>query len=554
MKRLSQEGAPALALIWPLLLWVVAFLAPLVAVAFQGALSLGTLGGLLSSEYYRGVVKVTFHQALLSTLVSVVLGLPGAFLLARRRFWGQGLLKSLSTVPFVLPPILAVLGFILVFGNAGAMNDLRVWLLGADSPKWRFLYSLRGIVLAHAFYNFPLTLRIVGDAWESLPLSSTRAARSLGASPARSFWHADVPRLLPALGTAATLTFLYCFLSFAVVLVLGGGPNLSTLEVEVYRLVKYQLDFDQGSALALVESSVALALLGIYALADMKLRQRNLDHSTTTQKREKKALSRWESLWALAYALPAVLLILAPLAAVVINSFLGRATRSAPLTLTLSHWKRVFGGGRTAGVPAAAALRTFALGGLTAVTATATATLAAWYAYRRRGISVKLMEWGLGMPLGVSSVILGFGFLILARLVPPSPVLRLAALLAAHTMAALPFSYRLIAGAFRGISPRVPQAARCCGAGPWRTLWGIELPLVRRSMATAGVFSLALSAGELNATLILAPGNFTTMPMAIYRMIGAYDIFGACALGSVLILLCTGAFAALDRYGQKEHP
>ena len=272
--RGSASGRSVLLLIWPALFMGAAFFAPLAAVAVQAAGQRGALGGILDSAYYRGLMLFTLKQALLSTVFSVALGLPGAYLVGRCRFPGRRILKSLTTVPFVLPPILAVLGFVLVFGNAGLINSLRRMVLGPEAPPWKMLYSLGAVVTAHVFFNFPLTLRIAGDAFALLPLNEARAASSLGAGRLRAFLAVDLPHLIPAILTATVLTFLYCFMSFAVVLVLGGGPKLTTLEVEIFRLVKYQLDFGRGSILALGGSAAALFLLGAYAVSEWWFRRR----------------------------------------------------------------------------------------------------------------------------------------------------------------------------------------------------------------------------------------------------------------------------------------
>ena len=180
---------------------------------------------------------------------------------------------------------------------------------------------------------------------------------------------------------------------------------------------------------------------------------------------------------------------------------------------------------------------------------TITAALTAWYTLGSRRLG-RAAEGVLALPLASSSVILGLGRLILLRYLPGGDAVRIAVLAAAHTVSALPFSYRIIAGRLRELSPRISQAARASGAGALQTLLRVELPLARRAIITSAVFALALSAGELSAAMVLAPGNFTTVPLAIYRLIGSYDFNGACALGTLLILLCLLAFLALDRLAE----
>ncbi|MCD6343668.1 MAG: iron ABC transporter permease, partial [Spirochaetaceae bacterium] len=346
--RLNGTGV----LLWPVLFWITAFALPLISVALKAAGSVAELTGVIQSPYYRGVMGFSLKQAALSTVFSVLLGLPGAYFVGRHHFPGRKLLRSISTVPFVLPSILAVLGFILVFGNSGLINSIRQTTLIGDKEPWKMLYSLRAIILAHMFYNFPLTLRIVGDAWYSLPQSKYNAARSLGAGPIKAFFTVDFPRLAPAILTSAVITFLYCFLSFAIILVLGGGPQFTTLEVEIYRLIKYQLDFSRGSGLAIIESIAALGLLAVYASLDTVLRRRTVDDDDAVKIRTPGRITGWKMLPAFLYLIPALFLIFAPLISIMIYSFLTRATRAASLHLSFSHWKSLFGSGRVgASVP-----------------------------------------------------------------------------------------------------------------------------------------------------------------------------------------------------------
>lgn len=550
----NRRERSAWILLWPAIFWTAAFGLPLIAVALKAADSFADLHTISRSSYYRGVLGFTLKQAALSTVFSVLFGLPGAYFIGRHHFPGRRLLKSISTVPFVLPPILAVLGFILVFGNSGLINNLKDTIGGENTQPWKILYSLQAIVMAHVFYNFPLTLRIVGDSWASLPQSSYNAARSLGAGPFRAFVSVDLPRLAPGILTSAVLTFLYCFLSFAIILVLGGGPELSTLEVEVFRLIKYQLDFSKGSALAIIESLIALALLAAYALTDSGLRKNVIDDSSGYIRRIPIKISRWKLLPAFIYLIPALFLILAPLGSVIVQSFITRPTRTAALEFSLSHWIRLLGGGNVGlSVPMGAVLRTLSLGIIVSIMTTATASFIGWYTTHRSGKTIRVLETMLVLPLGVSSVILGLGYLILTDRIPTNDFIRLTTLVCAHTVIALPFAYRIISGRLNEISPRVSQAARISGAGPITALITIELPLARKALVTAAIFALAISSGELNATIILAPGEFTTMPLAIYRMIGAYDIFGACALGTVLIGISVISFLTLDRFGESVY-
>ncbi|HTX73345.1 MAG TPA: ABC transporter permease subunit, partial [Rectinemataceae bacterium] len=214
-------------------------LTPLVAIV-SGATG-GGQGPAASTRFAEGFATLTenrsirallftLSQATASTVAALLIGLPGAWLVARFRFPGRRLLKSLAAVPFSVPPLLVVLAFVLYYGRAGYVNRLLISVFSLQEPPLTFLYSFWGIVLVHGFYNFPIVLQTLGEIWARLPRDRDEAARLLGAGPVRAFATGSLPALAPSLAQAAALTFLFCFFSFAVVLVFGGLVG-STLEV-----------------------------------------------------------------------------------------------------------------------------------------------------------------------------------------------------------------------------------------------------------------------------------------------------------------------------------
>ena len=167
----------------------------------------GSMAAVLGSQYYRSIIAFTFAQAAVSTAASVLLGLPGAWIMSHVRFRGKRLLYSLTTVPFVLPSILAVLGFVLCFGNNGIINSWLMKISGSDEVPLRILYSFKAIILAHAFYNFPVCLRLVSGAWKLTGSSRIEAAEILGAGRVRIFFTVTLPSLLPSIIAAASADF-----------------------------------------------------------------------------------------------------------------------------------------------------------------------------------------------------------------------------------------------------------------------------------------------------------------------------------------------------------
>jgi thiamine transport system permease protein len=542
-----------------LLLLVLLFLGlffyyPLITVLHGGVrdteqrFSLRPLIGLLADAYYRRIILFTFTQALLSTLLAVLLGLPGAYLLARFRFRGKRLVRALTTIPFVLPSILVVLGFVLFFGNNGILNRALMSWLHLQEPPLRILYSLKAILLAHAFYNFPICIRIVSGLWSRINPHLEEAARSLGARGWRLFRRVTLPQIMPGVLASAALIFIFCFMSFAVVLVLGGGPRYATLEVEVYRLAKVGLDLGEATRLAAIGSLLTLIFLYVY----IKLQQRAAFAETPSAGWALKPLSAaFGKPAAFAFLLYLVLMaavVLAPMLSVVYFSFLRRFGWAGQTHVSL-HWYRVLLSGTLGGISYLRAIRnSLVYGVLTVLCALPLGTAIAYMTGRKRFFGRHGLESLAMLPMGVSTIILGLGYLKLA------PVFRLvggrAGIVAAHTVIAYPFVIRAVSAMVRKISPSLPEAARSLGADPRRLFFRVELPLLKPGILAGAAFAFAISLGEINATLMLYEPRLISIPVAIYRLISSYNFFAACAMGSLLMLTSLLAFIVIDRIGE----
>ncbi|MER3513652.1 MAG: iron ABC transporter permease, partial [Chloroflexota bacterium] len=173
---------------------------PLAAILRQALMPAGIpdlegLRKLVSTPVYARTLGFTVYQATLSTLITVILGLPGAYVFARYDFPGKALLRALTTVPFVLPTLVVATAFTALVGPRGVLNQALMNLLGLEAPPIRLMNTLTLIVIAHVFYNYTLILRIVGNFWANLDPRIEEAARVLGAGRWRAFWYVTLPLL-----------------------------------------------------------------------------------------------------------------------------------------------------------------------------------------------------------------------------------------------------------------------------------------------------------------------------------------------------------------------
>lgn len=551
IKRLSWQGlAVTLILFLPLLFLALFFFYPLfeifgLSLAPGGKLDLSPFQTLFTDSYYARLLAFTTGQALLSTLLTLLVGMPAAYVFARYDFRGKSLLRALTTIPFVLPTMVVAAAFTALLGPQGHLNRWLMAILGLDAPPIHLQQTLALVLIAHVFYNAAIIVRLVGGFWANLDPRIEEAARVLGAGRWRTFREVTLPLLLPSIVAASLLVFLFCFTSFGVILVLGG-PQLATIEVEIYYQAVPFFNLPLAAALSLLQMIFTFAVMAVYtriqARAAVPL---NLRPAESTQRRPATLGARlvvWGSLGGL------LVLLLAPLLALALRSF------SLGGTLTLRYYQALFANPFQSFfyVPPAVAIRNSLLvAGATVVLALLIGLISA---YLLSGPSSPLKSFFdplFMLPLGTSAVTLGLGYII--ALDQPPLNLRASPLLLplAHTLVAFPFVVRSLLPALRGLNPHWREAAGVLGASRARIVREIDLPIVARALLVGAVFAFTVSMGEFGATLLIARPDFPTMPVVIYRLLGAQGVLNqgqGLAMSTLLMLVCAIGFVLIERF------
>ena len=487
---------------------------------------------MLRRPFVLDVAWFTLWQAVISTVLTVAVALPGAYVFARYEFAGRRLIGALAIVPFVLPTIVVAAAFLA--------------LLGPRSPLGlRLEHTIWAILLAHVFYNYAVVLRVVGGVWSRLDPRLEEQARMLGATRWQAFRQVALPLLRPAIASAASIVFLFTFTSFGVILLLGG-PRYATLEVEIYRQTAQLLDLRIAATLAILQ----LAALGTLLFAYSRYQQRLAVGQRLVSRRESARPPRTRS---------EAGFVVANLAAVAV--LLG-----LPLVMLIERSLAVDGGygpgnfvalleGSVRGalfVPPFEAIRNSLLfaAAATAICLPLGLLAAAVIAYRR-GVLSNAFDALLMLPLGTSAVIVGFGFLLALGRLPID--LRVSPLLIpiAHALVALPFVVRATVPLMRSVDQRLRDAAAVLGASPSRTWRAIDLPIVGRAALVGASFAFAVSLGEFGATLFIVRPEAPTMPIAIFRLLsqpGQLAFGQAMAMATVLMLVTAVSVFVFDRF------
>ena len=534
----------------PALLWAgpLAFLALFYAWPLAGIVTTsfareadGLLRALASPATGR-VLLFTLGQAAASTALTLAVGLPGAFLVARYRFAGKTLFRALTAIPFVLPTLVVAAAFDALLGARGWVNAA---LEAAGLAPLRFTRTLGAILVAHVFYNTTIVLRLVGDYWSRIDRRLWDAARTLGAGAAQRWLRISLPLLAAPVAAAAVLVFIFCFTSFGVILILGG-PRFATIEVEIYYQAISLFDLPMAASLALVQVAITLALGIVYTRLIRRVSRPLPLRAPRTN--ERSLTGRPARALAAAVLMGIALFQLAPLAALAARSVSGAEGPTLAFYRALSVESRQ---GAFHGSALSAVRNSLAFAAAATVIALAVGTPAAW-ALGRHGAarSSRLFDPLLMLPLGTSAVTLGLGFIV--ALNRPPFDLRASPLLIpiAHALVALPFVVRSLAPALATVEPRLIQAARVLGAARAQVARRVELPIVARAMGVAAAFAFSISLGEFGATAIVARGDLPTMPLAIFRLLGrpgALNLGQAMALATILMLVTAVVVTAIER-------
>ncbi len=499
------------------------FLYPLLAILDRGLRGSGDAPlDVLTDPVTREVVWFTVWQALASTALTIAIATPAAYVLGRYRFRGRGLVGAIVVVPFVLPTVVVALAFLAILPDGLE----RGWA---------------AILVAHAFFNVAVVVRIVGTFWANLDPRVGEAAATLGASPAARAREITLPLLAPALAAAAAIVFLFSFTSFGIVLILGG-PRYTTIEAEIYNQSVRLFDLRAAAVLSLVQLACVVAAVWVA----MRLERRLAVSGTLRAERDTlRPVRSTRDKLVVAASLGGLALFLGLPLAVLVDRSLAvgdghgfeayRALGHGTNVLLAAPWEAVvnsivYAAAATAIAVVVGGLAAFAIGGRDGQVSVSDT--------ERRPFGTRLLDGLVLIPLGVSAVMLGLGFLI-AFDTPPLDF-RAAPWIVpvAQALIAIPFVVRIMVPTLRSIDPRLRDAAALLGASPGRVRREIDLPIVARGLAVAAGFAFAISLGEFGATVFLARPDRPTLPVAIFRFLGRpgeLNVAQAYALAVVLM-------------------
>ena len=516
---------------WLLAVVPVGFLALFLVWPLANVLSRGLDVGALEVLTRRSTISImwfTLWQAVVSTLLTLVAGLPIAYVLHRYRLPARRVLLALVTVPFVLPTVVVGTAFRAVLPQA-------------------WIGTVAAILIAHVFFNVAVVVRVVGGLLQHLDPRYDQAARSLGASPWHAFRTVTWPLVRPAVLAAAALVFCFTFTSFGVVLVLGG-PRHPTLEVEIYRRTAQLLDLSGAAALALVQVlAVGLVLLVSARLqARLAVRQRSRPvrggarpGPRTSRADAGRARARRDRAHRGADGRPR-----RPLAASAGRVGPGLVAHPArrPRHDARRRRRRLACGSRSPTPRPRSSSRWSSAGWPRARWPTPDA-------------AAGRSNPGSCCPLGVSAVTVGFGMLLAFNRAPLDLRGSIALVPLGHALVAVPLVLAVTIPVLRSLDPRLREVSATLGASPWRTWRAVDGRALGRALAVGAGLAAAVSLGEFGATAFLARAGEPTLPVVVVRLLGRpgeANVGTSAAAATLLMIVTATVVLVADRWRTQQ--
>ena len=484
--------------------------------------------------YTWRLLAFTVWESLLSAVISVSLAIPFSVFFSKYSFFGRKAILTASDVAFALPAILCVLGFVIFYGNNGILNNILI-SLGLIEDKIKFLYSFPSVIMAHVYLNFPVAFSLITSALAGMDEKEEMASKLLGKSNFYTFIRITIPKVKGTIISAFILIFLFCFPSFLIVMSLGGSPKYYTIEAEIYRRTYTDVNTVSSSSLALFSFIIMsfLLLVSGYGREEKK---------ASRSKRIIKKAKGWKRLEAFVLSCLIFLFLAPPLLSIVYRAFF---TKDG--SFTLKAWIDIASSSPTgAGTGMEAILNSLLIAFLSSSLAVSLSTAISISAVRRKSRIIPLLT---SLPMAAGSVSLGLGFAFLSTRLPYKSIyISYILVILAHLVVVMPFTVRTIMPGAKRIPNTLPLASMCLGKGCYSSYRKVEKPMLKSYRRRAFAFAFALSLGEVNATMALAEGKVTTLPILIYKMINQYNYQGASALAIILLTTAIIVFAI----GEKE--
>jgi thiamine transport system permease protein len=439
------------------------------------------------------VLWFTLYQAFLSSIAAFAVAVIPSFYCAKNKNFVSGLLENSIFIPFFFPPVSMVIAFSVIFSQNGILNAMG---LNVD-----VLYTLKAIIIAHIFYESPIFVKYLSHALMSINPEVFEAAQLDGASTMKRLFAVDFRLILPALLKAFFLVFTYSFMSFAVVLNLGG-IQFSTLEVSIANALRGRFDFSEALFYAIFQFGI-LFILNYICSGLLKETYEN-----EQPQRLNIRTTRIEKLVTMLYCTFEYTMLFVGLSGVFFDWHEGRFSLNHLFNLFSEKVNRKFDVVRSI----------FNSIGIASVTA----VLSTFLGYFLVNLKNRMTDYMILPILGISSAFMGMALLYMNILYGiPYALL----IIAGYILISVPLAYAVLFQNVRGFRIELLEASYMDGAGKMRSFISIKLPILLPTFLAVFFQIFAVIYGEFTISYTMQIRDFFPLASVVNYSLSAHRYY-----------------------------
>ena len=486
------------------------------ATLLQAGFTQSALLSLFKSAYFKHSLFVTFQQAILSVIGATLMGVAGAVVFNRRAYFPlRRFILAGCFISMIMPTTVAALALLKLWGKSGLLASIG---LGGFIPDRLGLWS---VILAHIFFNAPLIMRVCLSALERLPLSQRRQASLMGFTALAYFRILEWPAIRLVLPSIMGLVLLLCVTSFSLILMLGGGPSVTTLEVSIYTALRFDFDLGKAAILCLIQLGICSLILLSFKPSTQTSPAASTDRPLIVSQPHTSDLfvRLFDGLVIGLF----VILNIVPLILLVLD---GHYAAGLPILSTERFWQ--------------AFTNSLALACLSALTSLFLSFALICFAHeaylRNLPFIPKIIEVSHSVFLLVPAIVLGTALFILLRAHVDVFAQGFWIIMMGNALLSLPFSYRIIAPS---LLRHLRQTDRLCASLNIKGLsrFGyITAPAMQIEFSFAFGLAAALSFGDLGIITLFGSQNFETLPYMLFQYLNRYGAVEADILALILLI------------------
>ncbi|MDM9621059.1 iron ABC transporter permease [Rhizobium sp. S96] len=507
---------------------------PLARLAMTGAAALanGGAAAVLADPALWSATYYTLVTALFGTIISLMIGCAFAFLLTLTDVGAKGLLSFLFVLPMMIPPQVTALAWVQMSGpSSPLLKALHIAPpLGSPQP----LYSVGGIALLYGVQHAPLVFLALRAGLMALPRDGVEAARLSGASSLRVFLDIILPLSLPGIIAGAAISFVSCTGNFGIPAILGIPASIYTLPTLIFTKFSAFTSRTFGDV-ALLSAIIAIISVTGLAIQDRALRGRDYRVLGLSGATAAFQLGRWKLLVAPPLWLTLFFMLAAPFFALLAGALV--PAYGVPLTFKTMSFNAFHEILFRQAVTRTAFVNSLSLASGTAMCLLLVTVLAAYALTKRKDVLSRVVSSVIEIPYSLPGIVMAVSFILVFA--APIPLLHVTLygtiwiILIAYLSSFFAVSLKPVVSAFHQLDPALEEAARLSGAGFFRRLKDIIVPLIAPAAGAAVILVFLIACNELTISALLWSAGTQTLGVAIYNL----DDSGSSDLASALSVL-----------------